>query len=67
MTEIRADSRHAFDHAIKMAMTMKQAEIAVALREPARKIICLLKNRSNDLAQIDRIVADQGHENWGLF
>lgn len=61
------DSRQAFADYVAMASLMKQAEIAVALREPARQLIQILKNRSLDLAECAEIAADMGRANWGMF
>jgi hypothetical protein len=48
-----------------------RAEIIVALREPGRQIVQLLKNRSNDLKICTSSAAKQARAfetpNWGLF
>jgi hypothetical protein len=49
---------------------MARAEILVALREPQRKLITLLKNRTVDLkadADLDAYVEVAGTTQWGTW
>lgn len=52
------NSREALENLLLVAEALSRAELIVALREPQRKLVTLLHNRSHDLKEGEKELAE---------
>jgi len=63
-------SRPALAGALAFANTLARGEILVALREPQRQLVTLLKRRSvalEEQSELDEFVEKVGTSEWGMW